>query len=52
MTGLAQVRGRCTIGFEEMVRLDLEYIARRSFWFDLKILLLTVPVVLSRKGAG
>jgi len=52
MTGWAQVRGRCSIGFEETVRLDLEYIARRSIWFDLKILLLTVPVVLSRKGAG
>ncbi len=52
MTGWAQVRGRCTIGFEETVRLDLEYIARRSIWFDVKILLLTVPVVLSRKGAG
>jgi lipopolysaccharide/colanic/teichoic acid biosynthesis glycosyltransferase len=52
ITGWAQVRGRCTVGFEDMVRLDLEYIARRSVWFDLRILLLTVPVVLSRKGAG
>lgn len=51
VTGWAQVRGRCAIGFEEMLRLDLEYIARQSIWFDLKILLLTVPVVLSGKGA-
>jgi lipopolysaccharide/colanic/teichoic acid biosynthesis glycosyltransferase len=52
ITGLAQVRGRCTVGFEEMVQLDLDYIARRSIWRDLQILFLTVPVVLSRKGAG
>jgi lipopolysaccharide/colanic/teichoic acid biosynthesis glycosyltransferase len=52
ITGWAQVRGRCTIRFEETVRLDLEYISRRSIWFDVKILLLTVPVVFSRKGAG
>lgn len=52
ITGLAQVRGRCTVGFDEMVDLDLEYIARRSILADLKILLLTIPVVLSRKGAG
>jgi lipopolysaccharide/colanic/teichoic acid biosynthesis glycosyltransferase len=52
LTGWAQVRGRCTVGFEEMVRLDLEYIARRSVWFDLWVLLLTVPVVVSTKGAG
>jgi lipopolysaccharide/colanic/teichoic acid biosynthesis glycosyltransferase len=52
LTGWAQVRGRCTLDFEDTVRLDLEYIARRSLWLDLKILLMTVPVVLSRKGAG
>jgi lipopolysaccharide/colanic/teichoic acid biosynthesis glycosyltransferase len=51
MTGWAQVRGRCSIGFEEMVRLDLEYLELRSALFDLKILLLTIPVVLLRKGA-
>jgi lipopolysaccharide/colanic/teichoic acid biosynthesis glycosyltransferase len=52
LTGWAQVQGRCTVGFEDMVRLDLEYIARRSFWFDLRVLLLTIPVVLSTRGAG
>jgi len=51
MTGWAQVRGRCSVDFEEMVRLDLEYLERRSSFLDLKILLLTIPVVLSRKGA-
>ena len=51
ITGWAQVKGRCAIGFEDMVRLDLEYIARRSAWLDLKVMMLTIPVVLSRKGA-
>jgi lipopolysaccharide/colanic/teichoic acid biosynthesis glycosyltransferase len=52
ITGWAQVKGRCTIGFGEMVRHDMEYVARRSLWFDVKVLLRTVPVVISRKGAG
>ena len=51
ITGWAQVRGRAGIGFEEMVRLDMEYIGRRSILFDLKVLLVTVPVVLLTKGA-
>jgi lipopolysaccharide/colanic/teichoic acid biosynthesis glycosyltransferase len=51
LTGWAQVKGRCTIGFEDMLRLDIEYLARQSLWFDLKVLLLTVPVVLSMRGA-
>jgi lipopolysaccharide/colanic/teichoic acid biosynthesis glycosyltransferase len=51
ITGWAQVRGRCAIGFEEMVRLDLEYVERRSLVFDLWVLLLTLPAVLSGKGA-
>jgi lipopolysaccharide/colanic/teichoic acid biosynthesis glycosyltransferase len=51
VTGWAQVRGRCALDFEDTVRLDLEYIARQSLWFDLKILLMTAPVVLSKKGA-
>jgi lipopolysaccharide/colanic/teichoic acid biosynthesis glycosyltransferase len=51
ITGWAQVRGRTTIGMEQTVRLDLEYIARQSIWLDLKILLLTIPVVLTQRGA-
>lgn len=51
MTGWAQVRGRTAIDFESLVRLDLEYLERRSVAFDLWILLLTIPTVLSMKGA-
>ncbi len=52
LTGLWQVSGRCETTFEEMVQLDLEYIAKQSIWLDLKILLKTVPAVISAKGAG
>lgn len=36
-TGLWQVTGRNGVGFDEMVALDLQYIEKSSFWFDLKI---------------
>ena len=39
------------LDFEEVVRLDREYIERWSVWFDLKILLLTLPTVVRRTGA-
>lgn len=51
-TGLWQVSGWCKLDFDEMVRLDLEYIARQSLWLDLQILMRTVPVVLARRGGG
>ena len=51
LTCLWQVSGRNSIGFEDWMRLDLEYIDNWSLWGDTKILLRTVPVVLSRKGA-
>jgi lipopolysaccharide/colanic/teichoic acid biosynthesis glycosyltransferase len=34
-----------------MVALDLEYIRTQSLWLDIRILLRTIPAVLSRKGA-
>jgi lipopolysaccharide/colanic/teichoic acid biosynthesis glycosyltransferase len=52
LTGLAQVRGRAAIGFEDTVRWDLVYLQRRSLWLDTKILLMTIPAVLTRRGAG
>jgi exopolysaccharide biosynthesis polyprenyl glycosylphosphotransferase len=51
ITGWWQVRGRSRVPFDEMVRMDLDYIARQSLWLDLKILLLTIPAVLSGSGA-
>ena len=51
LTCLWQISGRSRIGFQEWMRLDLEYIRRRSMALDLKILLRTIPAVLSREGA-
>ncbi|HET7224188.1 MAG TPA: sugar transferase [Candidatus Eisenbacteria bacterium] len=51
LTCLWQISGRSRIGFQEWMRLDLEYIRGRSLWLDLKILLRTIPAVLSREGA-
>lgn len=51
MTGWWQVQGRCRVSFEEMIRMDLDYIRNASLWLDLKILLLTIPAVVSRRGA-
>jgi lipopolysaccharide/colanic/teichoic acid biosynthesis glycosyltransferase len=51
ITGYWQVKGRCQVTFEEMIRMDLEYIRSASLWFDLKILFLTIPAVLSGRGA-
>ena len=52
ITGLWQISGRSDItDFEEVVRLDREYIQNWSVWLDLKILLKTVGVVLRHEGA-
>jgi exopolysaccharide biosynthesis polyprenyl glycosylphosphotransferase len=51
ITCLWQISGRSTLSFREWMRLDLEYIKHRSFWLDLRILLRTIPAVLSREGA-
>ena len=51
LTCLWQISGRSRIGFEEWMRLDLEYIRNQSLLLDLKILLRTIPAVLSREGA-
>jgi exopolysaccharide biosynthesis polyprenyl glycosylphosphotransferase len=52
LTCLWQVSGRNDVSdFRDWVRLDLEYIDNWSFWLDLKILMRTVPVVLTGAGA-
>jgi exopolysaccharide biosynthesis polyprenyl glycosylphosphotransferase len=50
MTGLWQVTGRSLVTFEDMVLMDLFYIANWSFLLDIRLLLRTIPVVLWGKG--
>ncbi|WP_279021657.1 sugar transferase [Lactobacillus taiwanensis] len=50
-TGLWQVTKRNDADFDEMVELDLEYINKSSLWFDFKILLKTVGVVVHPNSA-
>jgi O-antigen biosynthesis protein WbqP len=52
LTGWAQVRGRDELSIPEKVRLDAEYLERRSFGFDLWILWLTVVKVIKRDGVS
>jgi lipopolysaccharide/colanic/teichoic acid biosynthesis glycosyltransferase len=52
VTGLWQVNGRSEIPLEEMIKLDLEYVRRRSLWLNIWILLRTIPAVLSLRGAS
>ena len=52
LTGWAQVNGRDDLPIPEKVQLDIEYLEKRSFFFDLKILLLTVLKVVSRDGVS
>lgn len=51
LTGPWQVGGRSDVDFDDMVRLDLGYIAKRGFTTDLKLIVQTVAVVFSGKGA-
>lgn len=46
LTGLWQVSGKNRTTFEEMIRLDIRYAKTRSWWLDLKIILLTFPALL------
>jgi lipopolysaccharide/colanic/teichoic acid biosynthesis glycosyltransferase len=52
LTGLWQVSGRNELTYEEMVRLDVEYVAHRSLFVDLAILAKTPGTILSRRGVS
>lgn len=51
MTGPMQINGRGDLALDERVRLELDYIERYSLWFDVWLLLKTIPAVLRGKGA-
>ena len=51
ITGLWQILGRAQLEFDDRLRLDIAYIDRASFWFDLNILFRTVLAVFQQRGA-
>jgi len=51
LTGLWQVSGRNETSFDRMVELDLHYIDNWSLWQDFKIIIKSIPVVISGRGA-
>jgi exopolysaccharide biosynthesis polyprenyl glycosylphosphotransferase len=52
ITGYWQVLGRTRIPFEEMVKLDYLYVMNWSLWTDLRLIMRTLPTVISRRGAN
>ena len=52
ITGWAQVNGRDELSILEKVALDVEYLNRQSFWFDIKILCMTFLKVVRRDGVS
>lgn len=50
LTGWAQINGRDELPIPDKVALDAEYLEKRSFWFDLKILFLTFVKVIQKDG--
>ena len=52
LTGWAQVNGRDKLPIPEKVVFDVEYMERRSFWFDMKILWMTFLRVVKRDGVS
>ncbi len=51
ITGLFQIYGRGGTDFDEWLKWDIRYIERRSFWFDIQILIRTFAVLFKQKGA-
>ena len=51
LTGLWQINGRSNLTFDEMVRLDLYYAENWTPWLDMKIVLRTIPAVVTGRGA-
>jgi len=50
LTGIWQIYGRSCVTFKDMVEMDIDYLQRQSLWEDLKLIVLTVPVMIG--GAG
>jgi lipopolysaccharide/colanic/teichoic acid biosynthesis glycosyltransferase len=51
ITGLAQINGRGLLNWGQILSWDIKYIRERTVWLDLKIMLLTIKYVATRRGA-
>ncbi len=51
ITGIWQISGRSSLSREDRVRLDMQYVRRRSFWLNVKLIAMTIPAVLKGTGA-
>jgi lipopolysaccharide/colanic/teichoic acid biosynthesis glycosyltransferase len=51
LTCIWQVNGRGDIPFARQLGMDIEYVENRSMWLDLKLIFLTIPAVVSARGA-
>ncbi|GAC1518942.1 MAG: sugar transferase [Ktedonobacteraceae bacterium] len=52
LTGTWQVYGRSRVPFGQMIDMDISYLQQQSTWLDLKLIVLTVPVMLMGHGGG
>ncbi len=52
ITGYWQVYGRSRVTFDEMVEMDINYLQKQSILQDIKLIILTIPVVVSGRGGG
>ena len=52
ITGLAQIQGRLDLSLQERLYWDLKYVEKKSFIYDLEIIIKTIISVLSRRGAN
>ena len=52
ITGLAQIQGRLDLSLQERLYWDLKYVEKKSFIYDLEIIIKTIISVISRRGAN
>jgi len=52
LTGIWRVSGRSRVNFQSMVEMDIEYLQHQSFWEDLKLIALTIPVMIQGRGGA
>ena len=52
ITGLAQIQGRLDLSLQERLYWDLKYVEKKSFLYDLEIIIKTIISVISRRGAN